>query len=243
MKNILLNLIRALFICLPPRAQARIIALRASNSRALLGKGSYVHRSVQILGRAHVRIGANSVLSQDCWLNVNHRIDDALAIEIGDHSFIGRRNFFSSGRYIGIGNYVLTANDCHFLGSSHIVDDPLRPCIATGTTNSDVISIGHNTFIGAGARVIGNVTIGHGCVISACALVTHDIPPFSQATGFPATVRRRYSFPRRTWVLISEFCEEDERAVPDSEKYLSLLRNHEAPMMPYLAVGSDMGQY
>ncbi|ALT76191.1 hypothetical protein AT984_02185 [Paucibacter sp. KCTC 42545] len=189
-----------------------------------------------------MRIGENTVISQDCWLNVNHRNGDQIAIDIGGHSFIGRRNFFSSGARILIGEYVLTANDCHFLGSSHIIDDPLKPCLTTGTTDTDTILIGHNTFLGAGARVLGHVTIGHGSVIGACSLVTRDVPPFSQVAGFPATVRRRYSFPRRAWVPVSDFTSDDELALPAANDYLAQLRKCPAPRMPYLAAGSDMGQ-
>ena len=236
------HLARTLLDRFPPRIQARIDAIRTSSGRAVLGRGAYVHRSVQMLGRAFVRVGTNSVLSQDCWLNVNHRAGVAAAIEIGDHCFIGRRNFFSSGRRIEIGHYVLTANDCHFLGSSHVVTDPTQPCISTGTTDSDTIYVGHNTFFGAGTRVIGNVSIGHGCVIGACSVVTRDIPPFSQVAGFPATVRRRYSLPRCAWVPLAEFTPEDERALPNPDNFLAQLRKYPIPRMPYLSAGSDMGQ-
>lgn len=242
MNTSLRGLLRTIHNCLSPRLQARIDAVRMSRGRLSLGRGAYIHHSVQILGRAFVEVGENSVLSQDCWLNVNHRRGTAAGIVIGEHSFIGRRNFFSSGRLIHFGHYVLTANDCHFLGSSHIVNDPLQPCISTGTTDSDTIAVGHNTFFGAGARVLGNVSIGHGCVIGAYSLVTCDIPPFSLVAGFPATVRRRYSFSRKSWVSVTDFMPDDELALPDSDAYLEQLCKYPAPRMPYLAAGSDMGQ-
>lgn len=242
MSTPLRQLVRRLIDRLPPRLQARISGLRSSGELATVGPSSYIHHTVQMLGRAYVHVGTNSVLSQDCWLNVNHRIGDQKAIDIGDHCFIGRRNFFSAGRRISVGHYVLTSNDCHFLGSSHIVSDPMQPCIATGTTDTDVIHIGHNTFIGAGAKVIGHVSIGHGCVVGACALVTKDVPPFSQVAGFPASIRRRYSFLRKGWIDIADFTNEDEASQPSATKYLEQLRLSPAPRMPYLAAGSDMGQ-
>ena len=119
MNGRLRGLVRALRNSLPQRLRSQISAKRVSDGPASLGQGAYVHRSVQILGRAFVRIGANSVLGQECWLNVNHRVGNVAAIEIGDHCFIGRRNFFSSGRRIEIGHYVLTANDCYFLKRSY----------------------------------------------------------------------------------------------------------------------------
>lgn len=241
MHNVLRSLVRKVIDQLPPRLQCQLTSLR-SRVDAKVGTGTFIHTTVQMLGKAHIRVGSNSVLSQECWLNVNQRICEQVAIDIGNHSFIGRRNFFSSGKGIVIGDYVLTGNDCHFLGSSHVVSDPTRPCLTTGTTATDLIVVGHNTFFGAGAKVLGHVTIGHGCVVGACALVTRDVPPFSQVAGFPATVRRRYSFPRRIWVDTDAFTQEDEAAIPSADAYLTTLRSHGAPRMPYLAAGSDMGQ-
>jgi acetyltransferase-like isoleucine patch superfamily enzyme len=137
-----------------------------------IGSGSRVHRTAQILGRTHVSIGANSCNGERAWLNVNHRNIGELAIIIGDNCFIGRDNFFNSGRLIIIGDYCLTAIGCRFICSTHIVDDPRLPVMVTGTTASDIISVGSNCFFGAGVTVLGNVNIGHGSVIGAQALVS-----------------------------------------------------------------------
>lgn len=240
MSTFLRRWVRRMLDRLPPRVQSRVESLRGRGA-ITLGRGAYLHRSVQMLGRRHIRIGANSVLSQDGWLNVNHRRGDQLAIEIGDHCFIGRRNFFSSGQFIRIADYVLTANDCHFLGSTHVIDNPMVPVITTGTSDHDVIDVGVNTFIGAGVRVVGTVRIGHGCVVGAGSLVIRDLPPFSQAHGTPATVRKRYSVPRARWVPAQEFTAEDEAALPEEAAYLATLRGAGSVRMPYIACGSDMG--
>lgn len=231
---------RVVFRNLPIRVQCAIISSLRPRPSKKLG-GIFIHPSVQILGISNVRIGSNTVISQDCWLNVNRRHRNELAINIGDHCFIGRRNFFSSGRLIDIGSYVLTANDCHFLGSSHIVDNPMMPCIASGTTASDVIRIGHNTFLGAGVRILGSVSIGHGCVIGAGSLVTKGIPPFSQAFGSPAVVRRRFSLIQKKWLSTDDFGPDEEHAIPTPDEYLLMLAMNPAPAMPYIAAGNDMG--
>ena len=234
------GLIRHLLGYLPVRTRLALSAAR-NRSKPQLGSGTFVHPTVQMLGKSSIRVGDNSVLSQNCWLNVNHRDSDGFAVEIGNHCFIGRGNFFSSGAAIRIGPYVLTAHDCHFLGSTHLIDDPSRPCITTGTTNTGSIIIGANTFFGAGVKVLGSVSIGHGCVVGAASLVTRDAPPFSQLHGSPARVHRRYSFPRQAWVAAADFTEEDAAALPDELQYIRQLRQHPAPAMPYLAAGNDMG--
>ena len=234
------SLLTHLLASAPPRLQCRIQSWR-SKGRVAMGRQAFIHPSVQILGKAQVALGDNSVLSQDCWLNVNHRDRAGRAIEIGSNCFIGRRNFFSSGASIVVNDYVLTANDCQFLGATHETADPMRPVLSTGTSGHDTIVIGANSFLGAGVRVIGSVRIGHGCVIGAGSLVTRDIPPFSQAHGSPAAVRRRFSIARQRWVAVDEFTPEDAARLPAQDSYTTQLAQAGAIQMPYIATGNDMG--
>ena len=48
--------------------------------------------------------------------------------------------------------------------------------------------IGDDVFIGAGARVLGPVTIGNGASIGANAVVLTDVPPGATAVGVPARI-------------------------------------------------------
>ena len=59
------------------------------------------------------------------------------------------------------------------------VDEPLAP------------KIGNNVDIGAGAKVLGDITIRNNVVIGANAVVLHDVPPDSIAVGIPARIRPR----------------------------------------------------
>jgi serine O-acetyltransferase len=51
--------------------------------------------------------------------------------------------------------------------------------------------IGNDVVIGAGARILGPVTIGDGASIGANAVVLCDVPPGAVAVGVPAVVRPR----------------------------------------------------
>jgi phosphonate metabolism protein (transferase hexapeptide repeat family) len=55
---------------------------------------------------------------------------------------------------------------------------------------NQIARVGHDTWIGHGAIVMPNVTIGNGSVIGAGAVVTRDVPPYSVAVGSPARVIR-----------------------------------------------------
>ncbi len=50
--------------------------------------------------------------------------------------------------------------------------------------------IGNNVMIGAGAVILGDVTIGDNSIIGANAVVTHSIPENSLAVGVPATIKK-----------------------------------------------------
>lgn len=50
--------------------------------------------------------------------------------------------------------------------------------------------LGNRLFVGAGAKIVGPVTIGDDCRIGANAVVVHDIPAGATAVGIPAKVVR-----------------------------------------------------
>lgn len=52
--------------------------------------------------------------------------------------------------------------------------------------------IGDTVFIGAGARVLGGITVGSNAVIGANAVVISDIPAGTTAVGIPAKVIRTH---------------------------------------------------
>jgi serine O-acetyltransferase len=51
--------------------------------------------------------------------------------------------------------------------------------------------LGDRIFIGAGAKIIGGVTVGSDARIGANAVVVHDVPPHCTVVGIPARVVRR----------------------------------------------------
>ncbi|MEX0328408.1 MAG: chloramphenicol acetyltransferase [Ruegeria sp.] len=59
---------------------------------------------------------------------------------------------------------------------------------------SRLAEIGHDTWIGHSAIIKPEVTIGHGAVVAAGAIVTKDVPPYTVVAGVTAKpLRRRFS--------------------------------------------------
>lgn len=235
------KLFKKVFNGLPIRLRCLIETL-LSMSRVTIGRASYIHRSVHILGKNSICVGSNTCVSEGSWLNVNCRQKGAFAITIGNNCFIGKQNFFTSGKSIVIGDFTLTTLGCRFIGSSHIIDNPEVPYLMSGTACVDEIRIGVNCFFGVGSIVLGNVKVGHGSVIGTATVVLQDIPPFSLVIGNPGKVVKRYSFNQRKWVSTSELSSADEAEMPTEQSYLLQMKSKFPYVsMPWIAAGKNMG--
>ncbi len=183
--------------------------------------GVYLDPSVQILGMDSVEIGEGVVMGEQSWLNVNHRGGDTKAIVIGKFTFVGRRAFFTSGSRITVGPYCVLGPECHFLGAAHSFSDPFKPSLVAGVTDTGVIDIGANCFLGARASFLADCHVGFGSVIGAAAVVRGTIPPLSLAVGNPARVIKRYDVAGARWVHADAL--PSGAGFPSEEEYLATL--------------------
>jgi len=207
-----------------------------------IGENTYVDKTVNAFRWNHIIIGSNTLIGERTWLNVNGKVKDFKHIKIGNYCYIGRNNLLSSSFELIVCDYVMTSNDCKFLGSNHIYNNPLKPYIATGTTNNDTLRVGVNVWVGAGSIVLGAVEIGHGSIIGAGSVVTKNIPPFSIAVGNPCKVIKRFNFKSNEWIRVEYFDESLELLMPDEKKYLQLLKNNVREIvMPTMAATSRYG--
>lgn len=105
-------------------------------------------------------------------------------IEIHPGARIGRRFFIDHGMGVVIGETTEIGDDVMIyhgvtLGGRSLERGKRHPTLADRVT------------VGAGAKVLGPVVIGEDSAVGANAVVTHDVPRDSIATGIPAVVRPR----------------------------------------------------
>jgi len=63
--------------------------------------------------------------------------------------------------------------------------------VTIGAERRESPRIGNNVFIGAGAKIIGQITVGDHSRVGANAVVLDDVPPYATVAGIPARVVRR----------------------------------------------------
>jgi len=135
-----------------------------------LGRWSWIGHGCKF--RAHegeVRIGAKSVLGQECTI--------------------------SAFQHVSIGRECIVADRVMLIDFDHGVVEVERPIREQGIYKRDV-RIGHNVWIGYGACFLRGVTVGDNSVVGTYAVVNRDVPANAVVAGVPARVLRMRAAPR-----------------------------------------------
>lgn len=122
---------------------------------------------------------------------------------IGDYSYCDRYADIANatlGKFSNIASYVrIGATDHpmekaslhHFhYRSADYFDDASQDADWFAYRRSRRTVIGHDTWLGHGAQVRPEITIGHGAVVAGGAIVTRDVAPYMIVAGIPAVPMR-----------------------------------------------------
>ncbi|MDN7534730.1 DapH/DapD/GlmU-related protein [Burkholderia orbicola] len=140
----------------------------AADVRALFGEliGTQVDNGFVLIPPFHATGGAGMKLGRNVFVNQNCTFYDLGGLEIGDDVMIGP--------------------NVSLITSGH----PVEPSRRRDGVIAKPIVIERNVWIGAGATIIGGVTIGENAVVAAAAVVTRDVPPNTLVGGNPAKIIR-----------------------------------------------------
>lgn len=128
-------------------------------------------------------------LSHACWSAdfrwlgrfISHVARGLTGIEIHPGAVIGRRVFIDHGMGVVIGETAEIGDDCTLyhgvtLGGTSWNKGKRHPTLARGAV------------VGAGAKVLGPITVGEGAKVGSNAVVVRDVPPRATAVGIPARI-------------------------------------------------------
>lgn len=112
---------------------------------------------------------------------VQMRVSEIFGVDIHPGARIGRGIMIDHAHSIVIGETAVVGDNVSMLhsvtlGGTGKEDDDRHP------------KIGDGVLIGAGAKVLGNITIGHCSRIAAGSVVLEDVPPMTTVAGVPARI-------------------------------------------------------
>ncbi|MGB0556287.1 MAG: serine O-acetyltransferase, partial [Paracoccaceae bacterium] len=109
------------------------------------------------------------------------RVSEVFGIDIHPGAKIGQGLMIDHAHSIVIGETAVVGDNVSMLHSVTLG--------GTGKEEEDRHpKIEHGVLIGAGAKVLGNIRVGHCSRIAAGSVVLHDVPPKSTVAGVPARV-------------------------------------------------------
>ena len=139
-------------------------------ARLFLGRWSWIGQGCKIrVHEGEVRVGAKSVLGQECTI--------------------------SAYQHVSIGRECVIADRVMMIDFDHGVVDVERPIRLQGIYKRDV-DIGHNVWIGYGACILRGVRVGDNAILGTSAVVTKDVPDNAVVAGVPARVIRTREAPK-----------------------------------------------
>jgi serine O-acetyltransferase len=151
-----------------------------------------------------------------CWLArfSSHLARFLTGIEIHPGASIGHRVFIDHGMGVVIGETAIIGDDCTLyhgvtLGGTSWNKGKRHPTLEKGVV------------IGAGAKILGPITLGAGAKVGSNAVVVKDVPASATAIGIPARILEEAPVAKKAETNPSSFTA--YAVVDDNEKF-----NHEA---------------
>lgn len=132
-----------------------------------------------------IELGDQVIINRNCELK-----SKADSIEIGPRSIIGANTSITSLSGVVLGRGVLVGRLCTLSAGAYPIDDMTTMMIDLGPYSKGPIRIEDDVWIGAGAMILGGVTVSTHAVIGAGALVTKSVPRGAVVGGVPARLLR-----------------------------------------------------
>lgn len=129
--------------------------------------------------KKYLSISNTSYVPKNCYIISRKNLS------IGSNSYIGvRSTFMNLLAPVYIGNNVMFGPEVMIITGNHRIDVVGEYMVNIGNDmklpeNDEPIYIEDDVWIGARAIILKGVTIGHGSVIAAGAIVTKDVPPYT----------------------------------------------------------------
>ena len=172
-------------------SKARAYASDVARARVYLRHANHVAPGVRAVGRPLVRNDGQLAIGARCYLRsivapVELTVSTGATMRIGDDTHINSGTTVCAATRVEIGERVEIAPYVSIYDTNfHQIYDRNTPPEARPVVIED------DVWLCTKSTVLPGVRIGRGAVVSAHALVTRDVEPFTVVSGVPAKVVRR----------------------------------------------------
>lgn len=122
-------------------------------------------------------------------VNIEHGAEFDGRLVVGDRSSVGIDSECFGP--VTIGRDVMMGPECVILTRNHRHDRLDIPMISQGYEDYRPVTVGDDVWIGRRVIILPGVTVGAHSILSAGAVVTKDVDPFSIVGGVPAKLIKR----------------------------------------------------
>jgi acetyltransferase-like isoleucine patch superfamily enzyme len=145
-----------------------------------------------------LEIGRHATLHIGRWAWIGHdskiRVHEG-EVRIGAKTVMGQECTISAYQHVEIGRECIVADRVMLIDFDHGVVEVERPIRLQGIYKRDV-KVGSNVWMGYGACVLRGVTVGDNAIVGTNAVVTNDVPANAVVGGVPAKVIRMRDAPK-----------------------------------------------
>jgi len=136
---------------------------------------------------------------QSLALFFQNRVSSVFGVDIHPAAKLGWGLLFDHATGIVIGETAVVGNNVSILQSVTLG--------GTGKEEGDRHpKVGDGVLISAGAKILGNITIGEGAKVGAGSVVLEDVPPHTTAAGVPAKIVGKPSSDQPALDMEHDFC-------------------------------------
>jgi acetyltransferase-like isoleucine patch superfamily enzyme len=167
-----------------------------------VGARTTIYRPMLLVNVQHASIGEAVLIRPGARIELV--VTDAAAppkLTIGNQVNIEQNVHIVCGSSVEIRDGVAIAGNAAIVDVEHPyedIDDKVRIGERIRTRGNRIV-IKQGAFIGFGAIILPNVTIGRDAVIGANSVVTRDVPDYCVVAGIPARIMKRYNFESKSW--------------------------------------------
>ncbi len=148
------------------------------------GKGCRVYSELVIHKTAKVKLADDCTLQPYSFLQVMQEG----VVEFGEKSTLGRFSIITCANKVTIGSKVMIGAYVQITDHSHGIDKASP--MFDQQSELGKVTIADDVWIGSGAIILMNVSIGQGAIVGAGAVVNRDVPAYSIVAGVPASLVR-----------------------------------------------------